>query len=160
MPKNTVWLPVVGSTLLLLIALRGARAGFAPVTTPSPRTPVDKQFIQCNTILMLLQQDRGDAALKLLRSQAHLPLELSKETPLSSELSPATQVIQLCQDLIKEAERAKAQGQLPQVKAYLKQCHTLSRRIQVTDSENGLARQVATALDRMTRRAETLLLSP
>jgi hypothetical protein len=159
MPRFTVWLPVVGSTLLLFMALRGAQAGFAPSARHTPRTPVDKQFIQCSTVLMLLQQDRGDAALKLLRSQAHLPLLITKETPLSSEISPATQVIMLCQDLIKAAEQAKAHGQLSQVKAYLGQCHTLSRRIEVTDSESSLARQVATAIDRMTNRAETLLLA-
>lgn len=160
MPRFTVWLPAVGSTLLLLIALRGARAGFLPSPRHAHRTPVDQQFIQCGTVLMLLQQDRGEAALKLLRSQAHQPLHITKETPLSSEISPATQVILLCQDLIKEAEQAKAQGQLAQTKAYLEQCKTLSHRVRITDSESGLHRQVATALDRMTSRADTLLLTP
>ncbi|MBB6052321.1 hypothetical protein [Armatimonas rosea] len=160
MPRFTVWLPAVGSTLLLLIALRGARAGFSPSTSHAPRTPVDQQFIQCSTVLMLLEQGRSEAALRLLERQSHLPLHITKETPLSSEVSPATQVILLCQDLIKEAEQAKAKGQPDQAKTILRQCKTLSHRIRVTDSESELHRQVATALDRMTSRAETLLLTP
>lgn len=163
MSRVALWLPLVGSTLILMFALRGESAVFPSTRKAAPRSEGDRLFIQCSTARTLLLQNRGKEALTLLRSHANLPLSLTFETSLSNEVTPGTRVIQLSTDLIKEAEQAQAHGQLASARAYLAECRTLSHRVRCAtpsndEQEETMHLKVASTIDQMTARAEALLL--
>jgi hypothetical protein len=163
MSRVALWLPLVGSTLILMFALRGESAVFPSRHKAAPRSEGDKLFIQCSTARTLLLQNRGKEALILLKSHASLPLSLALETPLSNDVTPGTRIIQLGKDLIKEAEKAQARGQLATTRAYLAECRTLSYRVRcatpsTNEHDEEMHFKVAYAINQMTTRAEALLL--
>lgn len=137
MPRIAPWLPLLGSTLTLIFVLGGAKAGLDNITTSPSKTEADQEFVHCSTALVLIQQNRTKEALVLLKSHANAPMPLPVESELSAEVTPSTQLLLLSKGLIQAAEAAKAQGQFKEARAYLEQCHTLTRRIGSTPQPQG-----------------------
>jgi hypothetical protein len=153
MLRVTLLLPLIGSILLLFCALRGAQAGFSRASS-APRSEEDQLFIQRSTALALIQQDRPHDALTILENQSARPLVLVKESPLSPDRSPSTQVIVLSKEFVRLASETRKAGNTQAAQAYLLQCHILSKRIRASQSQDPMAQKVASAIEQMANRAE------
>jgi hypothetical protein len=161
MPQVAPWLPLLGSTVVLIFVLGSAKAGLDNITTSPNKTEADQEFVHCSTALVLIQQNRTKEALELLKSHANAPMPLPIESELSTEVTPSMQLLLLSKGLIHAAETAKAKGQPKEARAYLEQCYTLARRIGSTSQpqdSNSLA--ITKAITMAIDRADVALLTP
>jgi hypothetical protein len=153
MPRIAPWLPLLGSTVVLIFVLGSAKAGLDNITTSPNKMEADQEFVHCSTALVLIQQNRAKEALNLLKSHANAPMPLPIESECSSELTPSAQLLLLSKGLIQAAEAAKVKGQSKEAHAYVEQCRTLACRIRNTpqpqeSNPSAIAKAITIAIER------------
>lgn len=150
MPRNLLWIPTILSGAILLGALKGTQVGRAH-STLRPRTALEQQIIETNTVLMLLQQNRDTEALERLKTQRTLPLQIVRDSSISPDVTPATQVIQLGISLVRKAALAR-QAAPHEASIYLDQCQILSQRVRRSGQSDELTCKTAQVLAQLAQR--------